>query len=60
VIHENSLHGDDQHKINEHIVYLHRCAKLSLPVYANSLTEDQRRIARDYLQMHLKSARDNK
>ena len=47
--HEDSAHGDDQDKINAHVVYLYRCAKLSLPVYAESLSDEQRKIAKQHL-----------
>ena len=58
--HEDSAHFDDQQKINEHIVYLHRCAKLSLPVFANSLSGEQRKMAKEFLRAHLKESRANK
>jgi len=56
--HEDSAHNDDQQKINEHVVYLYHSAKLSLTVYANSLTEEQRELSRIYLKQHLKTIKN--
>ena len=52
---ENSAHNDDQQTINEHVVYLYQCSKLSLKVFTDSLTTKQKDQARAYLKQHLKT-----
>ena len=58
--HENSAHNDDQQTINEHVVYLYQCSKLSLTVFTDSLTTKQKDQARAYLKQHLKAIKHAK
>ena len=58
--HENPPDGNDQQEINEYVVYLYQCSKLSLTVYANSLTEEQRELSRKHLKQYLKADKNRK